>query len=476
MRTTKIIIKNLFGITECELDGRSVEITGTNGTGKTSVIDAIRLALTNSSNRDYVIRKGETEGEILIETDTGLRIDRKKRSQQADYKSVKESGREVSAPEAFLSQFFTELQLDPVAFTRMNRQEQNRAILDLIQFDWDLGWIKEKFGEIPSGVSYDQNILQVLNDIQSEKGEYFQRRQELNRDIRNKRAFIEDIAKDIPAHYQANVWEAYPLGEKYREMERIRENNSVIERARGFREAYNNKLRGLEATRDIDKAAEEKTIAAERSSLKSTIERLKAEIVAAQDKLGTLDGKLSDRIALIDAKFAEGVAKLNADNEVANKYANDEPTDTTKLNAEITEAESMKAHLNEYKRMVSMQSELDELTEDSAELTRKIELARELPGEILRTATLPVDGLTVENGIPHINGLPISNLSEGEQLDLCVDVTISKPQALQIILIDGAEKLSDVNRARLYAKCKDKGLQFIATRTTNDETLEVTTL
>src|SRR5574344_725891 len=175
MRTTRIIIKNLYGITECELDGRSVEITGTNGTGKTSVIDAIRLALTNSSSRDYVIRKGETEGEILIETDTGLRIDRKKRSQQADYKSIKENGREVSAPEAFLSQFFTELQLDPVAFTRMNRQEQNRAILDLIQFDWDLGWIKEKFGEIPSGVSYDQNILQVLNDIQSEKGDYFQR-------------------------------------------------------------------------------------------------------------------------------------------------------------------------------------------------------------------------------------------------------------------------------------------------------------
>src|SRR5574344_266672 len=102
MRTTRIIIKNLYGITECELDGRSVEITGTNGTGKTSVIDAIRLALTNSSGRDYIIRKGETEGEILIETDTGLRIDRKKRSQQADYKSIKENGREVSAPEAFL--------------------------------------------------------------------------------------------------------------------------------------------------------------------------------------------------------------------------------------------------------------------------------------------------------------------------------------------------------------------------------------
>ena len=106
-------------------------------------------------------------------------------------------------------------------------------------------------------------------------------------------------------------------------------------------------------------------------------------------------------------------------------------------------------------------------------MTRKIELARNLPGEILKTATIPIEGFTVENGIPLINGLPVSNLSEGEQLNLCVDIALSKPNALQIILIDGAEKLSDENRQKLYEKCKEKGLQFIATRTTNDSEMEV---
>ena len=59
---------------------------------------------------------------------------------------------------------------------------------------------------------------------------------------------------------------------------------------------------------------------------------------------------------------------------------------------------------------------------------------------------------------------------------MCVDVAISKPNALQIILIDGAEKLSDANRSRLYNKCKEKGLQFVATRTTNDSEMEVAEL
>lgn len=57
MKITKIKIRNLFGITEAELDGRSVEITGTNGTGKSSYLDAIIYGLQNQSERDYIIRK-----------------------------------------------------------------------------------------------------------------------------------------------------------------------------------------------------------------------------------------------------------------------------------------------------------------------------------------------------------------------------------------------------------------------------------
>ena len=77
------------------------------------------------------------------------------------------------------------------------------------------------------------------------------------------------------------------------------------------------------------------------------------------------------------------------------------------------------------------------------------------------------------DGIPLIHGLPISNLSDGEKLDLCIDVALQKPNGLQIILIDGVEKMSTNLREQLYQKCKDKGLQFIATRTTDDEELTV---
>ena len=476
MHTSKITIKSLFGISEQEISGKSVEITGRKGAGKTSVIDAIRYALTNSSSRDWIIKNGETEGEIIVETDSGLSIDRKARSNKADFVSVKENGNKVTKPETFLKTIITPLQLNPVEFTQMTKNEQNRAILDLIEFDWDLNWIKEQFGEIPQGVDYEQNILQVLNDIQAENGVYFQSRQDVNREIRNKRAFVADIAKDIPAGYDAEKWKNYDLSAKYSELMKIKDENSKIERARAFKDNYNNKIRGLEANKEIDISAAEKSINAERDSLNSTISRLNAEIQSAREKLLTLDSKFADKVKVAEADFNAAKAKLDADVGIANKFINLEIKPTNALQEEIDTAEVMIKHLNEYNRMKTMQEEIEDLCSKSEEYTRKIELARTLPGTILQTATLPVDGLTVENGIPLINGLPISNRSDGELLELCVDIAINNPSGLQIILIDGAEKLDDTSRNKLYAKCKEKGLQFIATRTTNDNELIVTEL
>lgn len=473
MKTTKIKIKNLFGISEADLDGSSMELTGSNGTGKTSVIDAIKYALTNDSDREYIIKQGESEGEIIIETDTGLYIDRRKRTNKVDYKSVKENGREVPGPESMLRKLFTPLQLDPVKFIQMDKKEQNRTILDLIEFDWDLEWIREKFGEIPRDVNYEQNILQVLNDIQAENGYYFQARQDINRDLRNKRAFAEEIAASIPAGYDAEKWEAFDLGAAYRKIEKMKEYNSRIERAKLFKDSYDNKARGYRAEMEMEISAEKDAIAAERNNLTSTIERLKAEIKAAEDKILSLDGRLDDKVKLAESRYNEKIAKLDSDMKTADEYTGREPVDVTADQEEVRAAEEMKKHLNEYQRMVALQAECGKLKEQSDALTGKIELARNLPGKILEEAVLPVEGLTVEGGIPLIHGLPVSNLSEGEKLDLCVDVALAKPNNLQIILIDGAEKLSDKNREKLYNKCREKGLQFIATRTTNDNELEV---
>ena len=476
MRTTKIIIKNLFGIKEAALDGRSVELSGPKGAGKTSVLDAIRYALTNRSDRDYIIHQGADEGEIIIETDTGLQIDRKARSEKGSVVKVRDGSMVQTRPAEFLAQIFTPLQLDPVKFTQLSRQEKNREILSLIEFPWDMEWIRTQFGEIPQGVNYAQHILQVLADIQAENGHYFQSRQALNRDIRNKQAFIADIAKDIPANYDYAKWDSYPVSEKYRQLEQRRRHNADIQRGRTLLDSQQDKLRGLQGEHDMAVAAVDQELSAEREQLSADISRMQAQIQAYREKLAGLDQRRQERLAVVDADLEAKRAKLDTELAVAARYAGMEPEDVEGLAAEIDTAEAMRKHLNEYQRMVSMEAEVEQLTAQSEELTRKIELARELPGKILETATIPIRGLTVEDGIPLINGLPISNLSDGELLELCVDITVSKPGQLGIILVDGAERLDDKSRSALYQRCKEKGLQLIATRVSDSNELEVTAL
>lgn len=476
MRITSIKIRNLFGIREYEQDGSSVELSGTNGIGKTSVIDAIRYALTNKSDRDYIVRKGETEGEILIETDTGLRINRKSRTNQADYKSVKQNGAEIGSPEAFLRDIFTPLQLNPIEFMEMDKKKQNATILDMIEYDWDINKIKEWFGEIPGWVSYDQNILQILDDIQSEKGEYFMHRQDINRDIRNKKAFIEEIAEGIPAGYDVEKWKAASTSDIYHEIEQIRSDNRMIEKAQMLKDARDSKIRSFEADKEIAKSALDTEFSNRSHQIEQDILKLNNQIKALQTEQEGLAAKKQDKLALIEQKYKTDVTKYDAEVAEYAPYIGREKKDVSGLVKDAEYMEKMKGHINEYERMIDLQKEVEDLSVESSDLTNKIEKARTLPGEILQNCSIPIDGLTVENGIPLINGLPVSNLSEGEKLDLCIDVSIQKPNGLQIILIDGAEKLSTGLREKLYAKCKEKGLQFIATRTTDDTAMTVVEL
>ena len=477
MKTSLIKVRTAFGVTEQQLTDKSVEITGKKGSGKSSVLDAIRFALTNRSDRDYIVKQGADEAEIIIETDTGLRIDRKRKSSMdTSQLGLKENGLNVPRPQTFLDDIITPLQLNPVEFIQKPVAEQNRIILNLIDYKWDMNTIQGWFGEIPKGVDWHQNILSVLNQIQADNGVYYQTRQGINSEKLFKKKAAEDIALSIPDNFDATKWEAYDTGAKYQELSKIQQENNKIQRAKMFQDSYENKLRGITADRDIAISNIKEQISGEREGLEKTIERLKAEIRSAEDKISGLDAKQVDKVAVAEAEFKEAKAKLDADTGIANEYADRDIQPTDALQIEINTAEAMKKHLNEYARMRKMQQEVDELQAKSDALTEKIELARKLPGQILKEAKIPVEGLTVKNGVPLVHDLPLSNLSDGEKLDLCVDVAISNPKGLQIILIDGAERLDDKSRAALYAKCKAKGLQFIATRTTNDDELKVTEL
>lgn len=475
MKISKLKIENLYGIEQLELDGKSIELTGTNGSGKSSVLDSIRLALTNNSKRKYVIKNGEKEGRVLVKLDDGTTIDRKKRTDKSDYKSIKdENGNEINSPETFLKDIFTPLQLEPVEFLNMSEQEQNRILLNLIDFKEDkTEFIKKNFGELPSWVDYNNSILEILSQIQSKEGGYYQNREEINRNARNGLAIIKDIAKDIPDNYDADKWRNYTLSDKYEELNKIKNYNEKIERSITYKNNYDNTVKGLKGELD-SKLNVINTLKQERKkTLETSILELENKISLLKKDLENVDNEFLIDENKAQAEYDQEIAKLSENIKIANEWSAKEKQNTEIIENELKVAEEMKGHLNEYDRMIDMQQKVENLNQQSEALTKKIELARNLPGQILKEAKIPVKNLTVENGIPLVNGLPVNGLSEGEKLDLCIDITLAKENNLKLILIDGIEKMSDINKQKIYEKCKRCGVQVISTRTTNDNSLTI---
>lgn len=476
MRITKVSIRNLFGIKEMSADGKNIELSGNNGKGKTSFIEAIRLGLTGKSSKPVVVMQGESEGEILIETDTGLSITRRRRINKADYDTIKSAdGKDIPAPESFLrNEVFKELQLNPIEFIDLPEKEQNRIILDLIDFKWDMLWFKEKFGEIPQGIDYSQNILAILGDIQSEKSPYYQDRQKINHRIRANKAMIEEIGKSLPENYNADKWREIKLADVYKKIEAIRHENNRIETARKVVEQADNKKRSFQAEKEIVVAAIERETSAERERLEKENIRLENQLKTNKERIGKLAGETADKIISADKDYQIKVKEYDAKVEEYKDVADKQTIDLTEMTSQAAHVEKMRELISEFDRMISLTHEAEDLVVESDELTRKIELARTLPGEILEQCSLPIKSLTIKDGVPLINGLPVCNLSEGEKLQLAVDIASRNQSALTILLLDGMEKLSDENRLGLYQKLKDKGVQFVCTRTSNEKELNVT--
>ena len=87
----------------------------------------------------------------------------------------------------------------------------------------------------------------------------------------------------------------------------------------------------------------------------------------------------------------------------------------------------------------------------------------------MENAKLPITGLSLENGIIKIKNthgefVPVENLSDGEILDLCVDIAVAKSGKLGVVLVDGFEKFDAVSREQFIEKAKKSGLQFFITR------------
>ncbi len=106
----------------------------------------------------------------------------------------------------------------------------------------------------------------------------------------------------------------------------------------------------------------------------------------------------------------------------------------------------------------------------SNDLTARIDKARELPGELLKTAKMPIDGISVDSeGLIRINNTLIDGLSDGEKLELAMRIAKAQAGELKVICLDKFESLNPKAQTKLLQEMSNDEYQYFITSTMSDE-------
>src|SRR5665648_239120 len=304
MRVSRIEIKNFIGIKELKLDlGKINIITGRKGEGKTSIIQSIQKGFTNQNERVEVIRHGEEEATIFIQTDTGLEIDRKIRTNKTDYLKVRKPGEAVPSSEKYLKQFINGDIFRPLEFVDKSPTEQAKIILNMLDIPWTLDDISNWFGEIPDSVNYEAHILQILGQIVAF---YFAQRESINREIVVLKAQVAGYRNELPPNYD---------GEQV---------NKAIDTAKNLIEGLEGRIATVKAEAETEKQVKRNEIDQKRNEIKEyklflgqKIEKSKAVIDGIGDRIiasqRDIKGKLAFDVQTLKLEYQE---KLQAAKEL----------------------------------------------------------------------------------------------------------------------------------------------------------------
>ena len=135
---------------EISPDGTIQVITGRNAQGKSSVLDAIWLALGGghaARSTAQPIRDGEDEASVTLDLGD-LTVTRTWKGERTTLTVMDADGNKYRSPQSVLDGLVGRLSFDPLEFTRQTDKEQLEALLSLVDLPFDLEELDEQRADL----------------------------------------------------------------------------------------------------------------------------------------------------------------------------------------------------------------------------------------------------------------------------------------------------------------------------------------
>lgn len=389
-----------------------VQITGKNGSGKTSVLDSIWWALGGKNGIQAVpIRTGEERATIRLDLGE-LIVERSFLPSGTTRLTVRKSkdAPPEESPQALLDGLLGELSFDPLAFTRMSTKAQFEELRRIAKVNYD----------------FELAAKATAKD--------YEERKNLNRDAKAKRSAADSIAvpDGLPEHPvdESAILAEINLASKHNQA--IADQRAAIETLRG--QAARKREKSAEALARIEEG---------RANVGKRIAELEKQI--AEVKRAQQAQETSNR------EFAGAATKEAEELERSAQVALPEPISIEEQTAKLTTAREINRTIGERERRDGLLRDAAALESQADGLSAQMEGRELAKRKAIKSAQLPVEGLGF--GPDHItfNGIPFDQASDAQQLRVSIAIAMAGNPSLRVIRVrDGS--LLDEDGIRIIAE------------------------
>ena len=395
------------------------KISGGNGAGKTSALDAIFYALApRKTLTPTLIKQGQKKGFIRVETNTHIitrKLDEKGGTLQIEQKGTNTL---VKAPDDWLEGIAGELGFDPLKFMRLRPEEQFAVLKSLVNLEADIDDLElrnETDGESITRKKAEAKRLEAARD----------------------HITVDKTLPETPIDIDAILSEARAVGTY----------NSNIDQQRRER-----------AVEDGDYAAAKQRIA----EMQERHDRISAELL-----------QLSRDMDVIREVNKARELKIQARQPLP------DPKDRSALDEKVSAASTTNSRINlnnaNREQRAGYETQVDNIRDDLKKLEETIRDRKLKIGRALEHAKFPVEGLsfeTVEEGsggrerknpkkIVTYRGIPLGDSSSAEQIRVSTAIGMAGKPDLRFLLIREGSLLDNTGLTILEEMAHEHNFQIL---------------
>lgn len=424
-----IKIKNIMGVEQFEVSpGKTTIIQGANGTGKTSVLEALKGALSGGHDAT-LLKDGSKAGEVVVVFENNYQLKKGITEKKSSVSLSDDEGQEVKRAASMLKDLVDPMGLNPVKFLTAAPKDRIKTLLDSVPMELPRGQIKDSIGvTVP-----ESDKRHPLEIIEEHRKEAFDARADTRRQLKEKLVLVGDIKKTLPIRVSKDG----PVDLKAEFEECKQRHERCLDLLRGVEErvksASEKDIQAIkdDAQRKIDQINKEK-----QEALEAAHNRTLAQLSEARNELQPDVDSAKEALVLAESAFQNG--------------------EVTQRNMEYVS---------------KGEAEIDKLEAEVEKCTADIKALDEIKESLVQN--LPLEGLTVRDGEIYIDGIPFDKVNTAKQIRFALSVAGMRDSNMPLVFVDGLEAFDKETMELFLEEAAKTDMQYVGTRVTDDPGLVV---